>query len=643
MSGAILVSVKVWFFLALATPLGLAALWPLLSRRTSAGMLLAPLVGWALLTYLLWILGFVGVPFHAATLWILLLASCAGGAALLLPRRERLLSLVRGARWTLVCGLLVFLVAHFFLVEMRICRPDIHDQEKFMDLAFYNSLRVHGEIPPPDPWLSSDPGQHFVINYYYGGYMMAATAGKALGLPPGVAYNLNLCVLYAFAAMGAFVIAAMLTGRKRWGLLATVWVVLSGNMFGAWQVLNGTPLGGIDIWKASRMIVDNGDTITEFPVFSFAEVGDMHPHMMALPLAFVMLFLAYAWMRRSEAQWRVRAGRGTLLYLMVFSGLWLAIMGWTNIFDVATYGLFLFTVVFLFRLSTAPAPRWTGVLLPVVEVAVTGGLALLFLAPFLLTYHPPQSGKMLEWVPMRSDLGEYLLMWGMHAAIAAVVVGVAAWGVLTRWKSAQARLDAGRRAARAVRAGVGVYRIHRLRAPVDGAGGGFSAAVRGGAALAGAVRVGRDVFRPVRVDRLRDDLPGRQLRGEAQQHAVQVFLSHVGDCRYAFAGAPVRGVAPPARSHGRADRGGRAAGRAVCGHARLPRVAGDEALAGVELLPRPFAGRYGLHGDGVPGRRVGDRLPAQQRRSVRDRAGASGAPRAIRASRASACTPGGRR
>ena len=429
MTGAISVILNLWLFLALATPLGLSALWPFLSRRTAAGMLFAPLVGWALLTYILWILGFVGVPFHASTIWILLLASCIGGLALLAPRRERLFAYLSGARWTLLVGILVFLVAFFYLVQMRVWRPDINGQEKFMDLAFYNSLRVHGDIPPLDPWLSG-----YTINYYYGGYMMAAVAGKAMGIPPGVAYNLNLCLLYALAAMGAFTLTAMLTARKGWGVFSAVWIVLSGNMLGAWQVLGGAPLKGIEIWAASRVIVDNGETINEFPIFSFGEVGDMHPHMMALPLAFVMLFLAYAWIRRTESQWRLSGGRGTMAWLVVLSGLWLAIMGWTNIFDVATYGLFLFTAVFLFRLSTAP--RWSGVIVPGVMVAVTGGLALLFLAPFLLTYHPPQSGKVLDWVPYRSDLGEYLLMWGMHAAVAAVVIAAAAWRALLRWKGA---------------------------------------------------------------------------------------------------------------------------------------------------------------------------------------------------------------
>ena len=61
------------------------------------------------------------------------------------------------------------------------------EAEKFMDLAFLNSLSRYSAIPPADPWLSGS-----TINYYYWGYLLAAAQAKLSGVPPLTAYNLAI-------------------------------------------------------------------------------------------------------------------------------------------------------------------------------------------------------------------------------------------------------------------------------------------------------------------------------------------------------------------------------------------------------------------------------------------------------------------
>jgi uncharacterized membrane protein len=54
-----------------------------------------------------------------------------------------------------------------------------------MDLAFFNSIARHGAMPPLDPWMAGR-----TINYYYWGYLLAASLAKLASVTPFVSYNL---------------------------------------------------------------------------------------------------------------------------------------------------------------------------------------------------------------------------------------------------------------------------------------------------------------------------------------------------------------------------------------------------------------------------------------------------------------------
>ncbi len=435
-------SLPAWLFLLLVSPIGLAALWPFLSARRAPAVLLAPMVGWALLTYLLWLLGFLGLPYAAATIWTLLLLLSAGATVFLLRRRARLGMLWRAGQRFIPAGLALFLTTHIYMALMRSGRPDILGQEKFMDLALFNSLYSHSVIPPLDPWLAG-----YSINYYYGGYMMAATWAKAMGAAPTVAFNVNLSLLFGLSCLGAFAVVACLTRRVAWAIVASLPVMFSANLYAFFEIaVRGVPFLAINVWKASRMIVDptppgNPDgNITEFPFFSYGEVADMHPHVMAVPLTFVAIFLCAVWLTLGREGWRLRSDRARTLALAGFTGLWLAILGWTNIFDLPSFGALLFAVVLLSRLAHARRVRLSGVLLACIIIAAVGVLAGVLLSPFLVTFKSPQSGRILNWVSVRSDLGEYLLMWGMHLAAALVCLGVAIAAALSRLRYGRAQV-----------------------------------------------------------------------------------------------------------------------------------------------------------------------------------------------------------
>lgn len=208
--------------------------------------------------------------------------------------------------------------------------------EKFMEIAFLNSILNSKQFPPLDPWLSG-----FSISYYYFGYIMMAMITRLSGAPAGIGFDLYDALLFALTAIGAFGVVYNLTASRqtqsdhassaraiRFGLVGTLCVAVLGNWEGVlealyskkalpesfWKWINipdllGAPAngtwypgsgGGWWWWRASRVLQDLDldyqpvpvSPISEFPFFSFI-LGDNHPHVLALPFVFLAIMLAF--------------------------------------------------------------------------------------------------------------------------------------------------------------------------------------------------------------------------------------------------------------------------------------------------------------------------------------------------------------
>src|SRR5690606_35664924 len=88
-------------------------------------------------------------------------------------------------------------------------------------------------------------------------------------------------------------------------------------------------------WEGSRVIPG---TITEFPFFSFL-LGDLHPHVMSLPLVLLATgFAAATWRGRGQLTWRrLRTEPApAALLAIVFGGL-----AFQNTWDVITFSTLL--------------------------------------------------------------------------------------------------------------------------------------------------------------------------------------------------------------------------------------------------------------------------------------------------------------
>jgi YYY domain-containing protein len=288
-------------------------------KLSGRGYAFAQPLGLLLVSYTLWLaasLGFLQNS-RAAIVFIFLLLALVSAFVV---RRERaaLADFWQKKRSLILSTEVVFTVAFVAYAFFRAYDPAINHTEQPMDFGFMNAILRSGHFPPRDAWLSG-----FAISYYYFGYLMMAVLTKLSALPAGVTYNLALSLIFAWTMRGAFGLVYDLTQGVRYGILGGVLVTVAGNLEGALEFLHAKGFGSeafwrwIEIqdlteaalsetwypglywwwWRATRVIWDKNvvgklpEVISEFPAFSFM-LGDMHPHVMALPFGLLALALA---------------------------------------------------------------------------------------------------------------------------------------------------------------------------------------------------------------------------------------------------------------------------------------------------------------------------------------------------------------
>jgi YYY domain-containing protein len=407
---------------ALATEIVGLAVLPLLrayfANRRDAALLSRP-VGLALTAYLGWALSLLW-PFGFRRFTLMIALAVLAAASLLLRRKSPPDSLARAAWWgdeERLAAILFWSATGVFLL-IRAVGPAILGAEKFMDLAFLNSLARYPGMPPLDPWMSGK-----TINYYYWGYLLAAAQAKLSGVAPLTAYNLSVASFAGFSFTAAACLGFRLSrGRLAVGLAAAGGTVFAGNLMGALDAWSAPFSRDFDYWHASRVIGD-GKTINEFPFFTFFH-ADLHPHLLAFPYCIAALALAHRWMERgpSEAPGPRGLARSalrqtpSLLLLALISGTASAASLWNQ---PAMAILLVFAGVF-----------WPvqGRRLPRLGDAAAGGCigALAFLAGALLFQPYHASFQLVNQGLGRADLFsgwlELLGVWGTLFAVTALAV-----------------------------------------------------------------------------------------------------------------------------------------------------------------------------------------------------------------------------
>ena len=230
----------------------------------------------------------------------------------------------------------LFLASFAALALLRAANPEALGTEKPMELAFINAILRSPAFPPRDPWLAG-----YAISYYHFGYIITALLAKLTATPGSIAFNLMLALVFALSAIGSYGILYNLLALKvnsdseenssfsihRSAFLAPLFLLLVSNFeallellhqkgifwvagkenFWTWlniKTLNENPASLQPIperfwwwWRASRVVQDYDlagnfrEVIDEFPAFSFL-LGDLHPHVLALPFALLAVAIA---------------------------------------------------------------------------------------------------------------------------------------------------------------------------------------------------------------------------------------------------------------------------------------------------------------------------------------------------------------
>jgi len=451
--------------------IGVAAL-PLCARAfrglPDRGYAFARPVGLLVVGVALWMGAIYGLWPNTGATVALLTVALAGVSWFALPRAadevRRLWRDERSRIWAIE-GL--FLAAFLFWAFCRSQFPNIEATEKPMEFAFLNGILRSPWFPPADPWLSG-----YSISYYYLGYVMVAALTEFSGVIAAVAFNLAIATLFALTITGAFALGSALVeglgrtwrqsagvsegdGRARtwpawWGgALAAFFVGFFGNLEGFLELLYAHGVGsaafwrGLAVWglvhpnqsptwypneavdnwwwfRASRVVLDypfggtppqNYNTINEFPFFSFL-LGDLHPHLLALPYAFVCLGFALSFLR-TPGEFRLSQlprRLGDVGFDFAFIAFLFGAMFLLNAWDILTY-LFVLVCAFAVR-AYLSRPHfdlvWLGDTALFGIASLIAGVALYW--PFYVTFQSQATG-LLGVVQNHSHLEYFLLFW----------------------------------------------------------------------------------------------------------------------------------------------------------------------------------------------------------------------------------------
>jgi YYY domain-containing protein len=431
-----------WYGLLVLVTWGLAPLsrW-LLSRMADRGASVARPLALLALVWPVWFLASVSpLPYTGLTLWVSFFAIAAIGWAMAFrfgwiePVWLRSLSVVE----------VVSLVIFFGYVLLRGYTPQIVYTEKAMDIAFLTSTSRVTDMPPADPWFAGES-----INYYYLGYLIHGTLSRLSEIPAWTGYNLALGTTASMAIVAAGGVAWNISrppfGRRVGSfaaLLAGFLVVMAGNLHAAVELIRDRRAAidqwwwGTIGWGSSRIVVDPGspqpETINEFPWFSLL-LGDLHPHLTALPFTILVLMLAVSAVTYVQD---ADGNRWSVWGALVVTGVVAGSLYPLNSLDFPTY---LVVVVGAFGIAGGLTQR------TLIRAAVVVVAAVVAWMPFIVTFVPFAGGDesnlpgWLRDLPVlprlltsvswyggeRTSVQEFLTVFGFPWLIALLYLGLA--------------------------------------------------------------------------------------------------------------------------------------------------------------------------------------------------------------------------
>ena len=333
----------------------------LFSGFLDKGYIFAKIIGIALLSYVIFILGFLRlIPFRTENIF-LIMAIFLLANLFLWKKNKKSNFKIKPLLPIFILEELLFISILIFWSWIHAHQPEIHGLEKYMDYGFINSIARSEYFPPVDMWFPP-----FHINYYYFGHLITAALTKISFLQTNTTFNLMLSTISAFGFVAAFSIVSTLFKQVKnnlklpiiSGLISGLLLTFAGNLHALylffkpyqnespqpfWELIFSPLTFPNSYWypNATRFIYN---TIHEFPIYSYV-VSDLHGHVLSIPL--VLLTIALCLSIFLDQKLPISKTK------LVLVGFLLAVMYMTNAWDGIIYFLLSFIVIFYIYAANA--------------------------------------------------------------------------------------------------------------------------------------------------------------------------------------------------------------------------------------------------------------------------------------------------
>lgn len=401
---------KWWFTIFIIGSIFLPLTTKIFSNFFDKGYIFSKILGFAIVSYAIFILGILHVlPFtqtNSIIIFILFLIIN------FLIGRNNFISILK-QKWKIFAfEEIIFLAGLIFWSFIRGHQPDIHGLEKFMDFGFINSILRSDYFPPTDMWFTPLP-----INYYYFGHLITAVLTKISNINSSITYNLMVATIFSLTFTGVFSIGLNLLSKlniKRYyaifgGLLTAFIATFGGNIHAIYTFFKPYPNENpVPFWDLafSLQTFPNGywypnatrfihNTIHEFPIYSFV-VSDLHGHVLDIPFVLLTIALLLS----------ILISKYLNIFKIILIGFLLAVMYMTNVWDGAIYLLLTIILTMYLNLKSSTLLSTKYLLHTIYYILLTVGVFFTFSLPFNFFFKPFASGIGILCAPkFLTDIG----------------------------------------------------------------------------------------------------------------------------------------------------------------------------------------------------------------------------------------------
>lgn len=330
----------------------------------------------------------------------------------------------------------MFFVIFLIWGLIRSANPRIEGTEKFMNIAFMNSINLSESFPPLDPWFSTG-----TINYYYFGHYLFTVVSKITLIPVSFAYNLalNSIIGMLFISLNSIftTIFEKLSSKKALilSLFISFLICFGGNLHYVWSIFESS----VERTEFSYFFPDATRiipfTINEFPSYSVV-LGDLHGHYLALPYFLIAIAL-------SLVSFKINIFSKKKIIFNLLISIFIVSLYSINSWDYVTANILFFIVHFFqvfkeekFLLNTKYfkkiklknknqriAAEIIIRLLYVVLIQITLNISgLVIMLPYILNFKPAVGGIGIVPFEIKSQIKPWLLFWGVQLIISLIFI-----------------------------------------------------------------------------------------------------------------------------------------------------------------------------------------------------------------------------